>query len=55
MAWSVTGSPGLFRREAGAFVSARPDRHTMLLSALDSLERAPARRRRDGRPPGLVA
>ncbi|MFI9470369.1 GNAT family N-acetyltransferase [Streptomyces sp. NPDC052492] len=41
MAWSVTGSPGLFRREAGAFVSARPDRHTMLLSALDSLERAP--------------
>ncbi|MEU5460222.1 GNAT family N-acetyltransferase [Streptomyces althioticus] len=41
MAWTVTGSPGLFRREAGAFVSAQPDRHTMLLTALDSLERAP--------------
>lgn len=40
MAWSVTGSPEVFRSQAGSFVLARPDLHTMLLSGLDSIERA---------------
>ncbi|MFD1276590.1 hypothetical protein ACFQ51_47140 [Streptomyces kaempferi] len=39
MAWSITGSPEVFRSEAGAFVAARPDLHTMLLSGLDTIER----------------
>ncbi|WUH89723.1 GNAT family N-acetyltransferase [Streptomyces sp. NBC_00433] len=35
----MTGSPEVFRSEAGAFVAARPDLHTMLLSGLDTIER----------------
>ncbi|WP_405590323.1 hypothetical protein [Streptomyces sp. NBC_01190] len=35
----MTGSPEVFRSEAEAFVAARPDLHTMLLSGLDTIER----------------
>lgn len=62
MTWSITEDPDVFRAEAGAFVVARPDLHTMLLSGLDSIEHLRSRgttppavlgwwRDRDGTPP----
>ncbi|MFF3253153.1 GNAT family N-acetyltransferase [Actinacidiphila glaucinigra] len=39
MTWSITDKPAVFRTEAGAFLDARPDLHTMLLSGLDTIER----------------
>lgn len=38
MTWSITDKPDVFRSEAGAFLDARPDLHTMLLSGLDTIE-----------------
>lgn len=38
MTWFLTDKPEVFRSEAGAFLAARPDRHTMLLSGLDTIE-----------------
>ncbi|GIH48262.1 hypothetical protein Mro03_34410 [Microbispora rosea subsp. rosea] len=36
MTWFITGQ--VFRSEAGPFLAARPDLHTMLLSGLDTIE-----------------
>ncbi|MFF3950963.1 GNAT family N-acetyltransferase [Streptomyces sp. NPDC001902] len=38
MTWFITDKPEVFRSEAGAFLAARPDLHTMLLSGLDTIE-----------------
>ncbi|GAB3890782.1 hypothetical protein GCM10027612_35560 [Microbispora bryophytorum subsp. camponoti] len=38
MTWFITDKPELFRSEAGPFLAARPDLHTMLLSGLDTIE-----------------
>lgn len=38
MTWFLTDKPAVFRSEAGAFVTSRPDLHTMLLSGLDTIE-----------------
>ncbi|MDX3772304.1 MULTISPECIES: GNAT family N-acetyltransferase [unclassified Streptomyces] len=38
MTWFMTDKPEVFRSEAGAFLVARPDLHTMLLSGLDTIE-----------------
>ena len=37
MTWSLTADPAAFRSAAGAFLTSRPDLHTMLLTGLDSL------------------
>lgn len=39
MTWFTTEEPEVFRSEAGTFLAARPDWHTMLLSGLDTIER----------------
>ncbi|WP_169948411.1 GNAT family N-acetyltransferase [Microbispora sp. H11081] len=39
MTWSITDDPEVFRSEAGSFLAARPDLHTMLLSGLEAIER----------------
>ncbi|MGW1043426.1 GNAT family N-acetyltransferase [Streptomyces sp. NPDC002547] len=38
MTWFMTDEPEVFRSEAGVFLAARPDLHTMLLSGLDTIE-----------------
>ncbi|MFD8075557.1 hypothetical protein ACFV3E_23255 [Streptomyces sp. NPDC059718] len=38
MTWFITDKPEVFRSEAGPFLAARPDLHTMLLSGLDTIE-----------------
>ncbi|MDX3074167.1 GNAT family N-acetyltransferase [Streptomyces sp. MI02-7b] len=38
MTWFTTDKPEVFRSEAGAFLAAHPDLHTMLLSGLDTIE-----------------
>ncbi|MEV5738771.1 GNAT family N-acetyltransferase [Microbispora rosea] len=38
MTWFITDNPEVFRSEAGSFLAARPDLHTMLLSGLETIE-----------------
>ncbi|WP_061289971.1 GNAT family N-acetyltransferase [Herbidospora cretacea] len=47
MTWFITDKPEVFRSEAGPFLAARPDLHTMLLSGLDTIEHP----RSAGEPP----
>ncbi|MEU4093211.1 GNAT family N-acetyltransferase [Streptomyces sp. NPDC026673] len=51
MTWSITDKPEVFRSEAGAFLAARPDLHTMLLSGLDTIEQL---RSGDKAPPTVL-
>jgi len=48
--WFITDKPEVFRSEAGPFLAARPDLHTMLLSGLDTIEQL----RSGGEPPPTV-
>ncbi|MDX2818872.1 GNAT family N-acetyltransferase [Streptomyces sp. PA03-5A] len=50
MTWFITDKPEVFRSEAGAFLAARPDLHTMLLSGLDTIEQL----RSGGKQPSTV-
>ncbi|WP_028798816.1 GNAT family N-acetyltransferase [Streptomyces sp. 142MFCol3.1] len=50
MTWFTTDEPEVFRSEAGTFLAARPDWHTMLLSGLDTIERL----RSEGKAPPTV-
>lgn len=50
MTWFITDKPEVFRSEAGAFLAARPDLHTMLLSGLDTIEQL----RSGGKAPATV-
>ncbi|GGK81662.1 N-acetyltransferase [Sphaerisporangium melleum] len=50
MTWFITDKPEVFRSEAGPFLAARPDLHTMLLSGLDTIEQL----RSGGEPPPTV-
>ncbi|MEU8172758.1 hypothetical protein AB0C14_07765 [Microbispora hainanensis] len=50
LTWSITDDPEVFRSEAGSFLAARPDLHTMLLSGLETIEQL----RSGGRNPPTV-
>ncbi|MFF0305214.1 GNAT family N-acetyltransferase [Streptomyces sp. NPDC004562] len=50
MTWFITDKPEVFRVEAGKFLAARPDLHTMLLSGLGTIEHL----RAQGEPPASV-